>query len=338
MPYRRPAAFDPDRARRWLLGPAVVDDDGQVRSWHNPRHPGYRYPEAAGLLLSLFAIDDRPWPRGADPTVERIAGALLHAAESDALGRDGSRYLFDEGIALAGLVRYARHGGEITRDRIEALQHRFVARLEQRQIVHPECPARWSTTLGPHLLKLAVTVGTWPDVTPALRTTLLDLSVELAQRCDTGRFITAASPDEGRRTYLHAHCYAVEGALRLAAGDLLDASATRRCRQLAEAGASWLATVQRPGGGLPAWHDGATGWGPEPADVAAQAVRLWALVDRAHYASAIERALGFLARLTAPSGALRYHGDCRDENTWATIFAVQAAAFARDGGDARGLV
>ena len=338
MPYRRPAAFDPDRARRWLLGPAVIDDDGQVRSWHNPRHPGYRYPEAAGLLLSLLAVDERPWPRGAVATTRRIADALLGAAEGDALGRDDMRYLFDEGVALAGLVRHARRGGGIARDRLEALQRRFVERLQQRELVHPEAPPRWSTTLGPHLLKLAVTVGTWPDVTAAHRHALHALSDELARRCDAGRFVTAAGPDDGRRTYLHAHCYGVEGALRLGVGDLLDGRSTRRCRQLADAGAAWLATVQRPGGGLPAWHDGATGWGPEPADVAAQAIRVWALVDREHYATAIERAQGFLARLTSPSGALRYHGDSDDENTWATIFAVQAASFARDGGDPRWLV
>jgi len=338
MPYRRPAAFDPDRARQWLLGPAVVDGDGQVRSWANPDHPGYRYPEAAGLLLSLHAVDGHPWPQGGDATIERIATTLLHTAEADALGRDGARYLFDEGIALAGLVRYARRGGNVPRERIEALQARFVARLRRREVVAPQQPARWSTTLGPHMLKLAVTVGAWPDVTPQLRRVLVDLWVDLAAHCDAGRFVTAGHPDGGRRTYLHAHCYAVEGALRLGVGDLLTADDSRHSRRLAQAGATWLATVQRPGGGFPAWHDGVNGWGPEPADVAAQAVRLWTLIDRDHYATSIERAQGFLARLTAPSGALRYHGDSRDENTWATIFAVQAEGFARAGGDIRGLV
>lgn len=40
----------------WLAGPEVVRDDGAVVSWHNPAHPGYPYPEAAGLVLSVLAL------------------------------------------------------------------------------------------------------------------------------------------------------------------------------------------------------------------------------------------------------------------------------------------
>ena len=60
--------------------------------------------------------------------------------------------------------------------------------------------------------------------------------------------------------------------------------------------------------------------------------------DREGCRGAIERALDFLAALTEPCGAVRYHEDSRDLNTWATLFTLQALDFADGEADVRRLV
>ncbi|MEM6991357.1 MAG: hypothetical protein AAF721_12685 [Myxococcota bacterium] len=328
--------FDPRRALSWLCSASVVGPSGAVRSWHNPQHPGYDYPEAGGLLLSLLCDGAYAGAPPAGTIADRIAGDLARTADADAIGRHGTRYLFDEAIVLAGLCRHARRRRGVEAGKLDAWLRRCIERVHAGVACEPPRPERWSTLAGPHLLKLAITVGAWSDVDEAARDGLAALLHGASLRALDGRIATGV--DHDGPTYLHAHCYAVEGALRLAAGDLLAAAPTRRARQLAMAGAAWLSRVQRPEGGLPAWHDGTHGHGVEPSDVAAQAIRIWALVDRAAFASEIDRAWYFLSRCAAPSGAVRYHAGSADENTWATIFAVQAAHLARHGGSATCLI
>jgi hypothetical protein len=138
---------------------------------------------------------------------------------------------------------------------------------------------------------------------------------------DDGRFrIHVASP----MTYVHSHCYAVEGLLMLAA------AGPEGIPGEAAAGAEWLAAVQQPDGGLRAWHDGATASGPPRADATAQAIRIWTLVDRSRFAGETARACAFLAGLQAPAAGLRYEPGSADVNAWATIFAVQALSWCAD--------
>lgn len=322
--------FDADRALRWLAGPEVVDRRGGVCSWVNPVHPGHRYPEAAGLLLSVLS------QTGAHAEVATRVAAALHAdVEADAVGRDGLRYLFDEGIAIAGLVRHARATGAAPSVALQTAHARFRDRLGRGEATGEPRPApRWSTRPGPHLLKAAITIGAWPDVPAADRTRLAQLVDHAAARCHAGRF---ATQPEGDATYLHAHCYALEGLLRLTAPDLVPSPLRAGAGRLAAAGAAWLATVQRPDGGLPAFHDGARGWGPCPSDVAAQAIRIWCCIDDARFETQIRRARSFLDSLTVDGGALRYHAHSDDLNVWATVFAVQAERFATGTADPRQL-
>jgi hypothetical protein len=130
-------------------------------------------------------------------------------------------------------------------------------------------------------------------------------------------------------TYVHAHCYAVEGLLCLQRRGLAEVGGVARdC-------AGWLAQIQAANGGIRAWHDGTHASGPLRADATAQAVRIWSCVNRRAFGDAIGRALGFLGRLQSVSGGICYEPGSGDVNTWATVFAVQAVRWAAEGGDDR---
>jgi hypothetical protein len=334
MPDRPSLAARPHRAAlvRWLASEVIVDGEGRVWSWHNPEHPGYPYPEAGGLWLAAMARE----PEVNEARLDRVAAWLCACEHMDGIGRDGRGYLFDHGMVVAGRLAWAERrglppGGE-QRSIATLLEH-----LRGHRATSPAgSAARWSERFGPHLLKLALPLARWVEATadPEAARELARLLVALRPVLHHGRVPT--DPDGGP-TYLHACCYAVEGLWRLSEAPLPRA-ARAEARASAEHAAAWLARVQRADGGLPQWHDGTRGWGPAPADVAAQAVRLWSGLDRRAYGGAIDRALEFLARLADPCGGLRYHEDSRDLNTWATLFAVQALDFADGVADVRRLV
>ena len=330
---RPPHAARPHRAAllRWLEREAVVDAEGRVWSWHNPAHPGYVYPEAGGLWLALMARE----PEVDEARLDRVAAWLRASERTGGIGRDGRAYLFDHGMVVAGRLAWAERRGL----GIEGERTSIATMLEHLRNNRATAPAgaseRWSERFGPHLLKLALPLARWVEHTgdaEAARA-LAELLVVLPPDHD-GR---VPSEGEAGPTYLHACCYAAEGLWRLSEAPL-PRPVRAQARARAEAIAAWLAGVQRPDGGLPPWHDGTRGWGPAPADAAAQAVRLWSGLDREGCRGAIERALDFLAALTEPCGAVRYHEDSRDLNTWATLFTLQALDFADGEADVRRLV
>lgn len=317
------APLDRDAQLRWLCSEAVVAGDGRVWSWHNPAHPGYAYPEAGGLWLAAMSR----WPSPETERMRSVAAWLDRCMRAPVgVGRDRRCYAFDLGMVLAGQLAFGRLYGldlSLLRPALASL----LAMLAKGEAVRPAEPSdRWSERFGPHLLKLALPLAAATALDEAgVNAALHRLASDLPRPTASGRVCT--DPNSGA-TYLHAHCYAAEGLWRLAevlptAGERADAHAD------ATAAAHWLASVQRADGGLPAWHDGTSGWGPAPADVAAQAVRLWAGLGREHYGPAIDRALAFLARLACPRGGVRYSEHSEDRNTWATIFTVQAIDFVR---------
>lgn len=304
------------RARAWLRTPAIVDSEGAVRSWDNPRHPGFDYPEVAGLWLSAFAGGDR----GRDPIAARVAERLAARVLAGEVGREGVGYTFDLGVALAGLHDHARAGGpDHTRARAAA-RSALLSALDRRRATDIELPPRWSTRYGPHLLKLAAVLARMPGPQP--RAAAGRLFDDLAPSCDAGRWLTA--PDGGA-TYLHAHCYAAEGAWCIATTDP-DRVRAREATRLVTLSADWLADAQGAGGGLPSHHDGRHGCGPARADATAQAIRIWAAVDARRHGAAIAAALRWLDAHATVESALRYEPGSDDLNTWATIFALQAHA------------
>ena len=279
----------------WLAEHAVRDD--AVVSWVNDDHPGYAYPEAAGLLV-------RWWAQRGLPAPERVVQRLRHEVESRAVGRDGHVYAFDTAVVLAGLEALdADEDPRWTSAR---------ASLHEMPVVSPACPARWSTTRGPHMLKLAV--GCAARAGRGWSTPSLTWLSELGVRQDAqGRLETPPHPT----SYMHAHAYATEGLMALA---------SLGCKTTAsvDGAVEFLRHVQRDDGGLPAWSDG----GPTRADTTAQAIRLFVLHDRSAHAEAIALGLACLDAMSNPAGAVRYEPESNDWNTWSSLFAAQARAWA----------
>jgi hypothetical protein len=305
------ATPNPARLRRWLASPAALGPGGIVWSWESDQHPGFDYPEAAGLWLQAMAASD-PGP-AAD-----VARRLQPHVATGRVGRDARGYAFDLGVALAGLLA-ARDAGiavdspAITRGRASLLEAIAARRSTDG---HHATPPRWSTWWGPHLLKLAF-------VLDALQApTFLDqLFDDAIPRLDGGRFVTG--PEAGG-TYVHAHCYASEGLWCVTHRSARPATRREAARSL-EAATGWLADIQGHDGSLPAWHDGHAARGPGRSDATAQAVRLWHLQGRERHRTAIARALRFLATCVDDAGGVRYDTDCRDRTTWSAVFTLQAA-------------
>jgi len=310
----------------WLVSPSVVDVEGRVMSWSNPRHPGYAYPEIAGYLLSILALEG-------DGTVgirDRVARRLVaDMSRAGGVGRSGADYVFDSAMALAGLIAHESAGGEVPDESaIDRLFDFVAANLAARRAGRdlPTVDAdHWSVSYGCHLLKVVIALCAYDDRRPTSTTKALvdHVASELTGLYDHGRFrANARSP----LTYLHSHCYAVEGLLALQGrnrgshGDLIRGSA------------QWLAEIQTAEGGLRAFHDGREAFGSLHTDATAQAIRIWSLVDSAAYREQIDRGIGFVAEMATPVGGLRYEPGSDDVNTWATIFGLQAVRWATMGG------
>lgn len=316
--------------RAWLRSEQIVQRDGSVLSWANPAHPGFAYPEAAGLMLSHLSLEAPGW----DPLRERIIARLCRDVLPDGgVGRGATPYAFDSAIVLAGLMAHARasqrEGDEALNLAQKVADFLLLLLRARRAIGGPsgvDGDHRWSRSYGAHLLKCVIALRSWFESSGDLRCIEVceQLEGDLLESGASGRFPTRAG---ARETYLHAYCYAVEGllALQQLGGD-------RYAPRLACC-ASWLASVQRDDGALPSWHDGERSWGAAHADVAAQAVRIWCRVNPVTFRPQIDRALRFLAALQAPCGGIRYAPASDDINVWATIFAVQAADWASQGVD-----
>jgi hypothetical protein len=336
----------PDGLLQWLVGPGLESSDGHCLSWSNSARTGYPYPEVSGLLLHLLSLTGRAPARR-----ERLWRALVREREqAPAIRRGGQTYTFDTAMVLRGMLAHdeailraaagpsagqaemaepAAAAGECAARGwaslvIQAARQRNPAGVS-RPPVRLAADTRWSLAFGAHqakvcgaLLQAGRRFGSLPGLDEAVGACA---AAALDVQADDGRFrIHAASS----MTYVHSHCYAVEGLLiRAAAG-------TAGTPEQVVAGAEWLAVAQQPGGGLRAWHDGRTASGPLRADATAQAMRIWLLVDRDRFARETACAGAFLGRLASPAQGLRYEPGSADVNAWGTIFAVQALGWGAD--------
>ncbi len=279
----------PDRLalRRFLDGDGLRARDGRVLSWLDGARPGYAYDEATALLARERRARGLP-----DGLIESV---LRRRLEGGWLARRGTAYVFDTGLAL----RWAKEPGALAAELGAALRAGVASR--------PRRAGRWSHSVGAHHLK----------VLPELRRageSVDDLVDSIVDSAWTGRRF-GIDPATGA-TYLHAHCYGLEGLLVL--GQRPD---------VVRAGLHWLVEQQAGDGSLPSWFGRSDP--RRPADVVAQAVRLWAAVDSVAFAGPIARGLGCLAAAQAPDGGIRYAPTHPERNTWATIFTAQAVDWAR---------
>lgn len=319
----------------WLASTELRAPDGpgagHCLSWWNPRHPGYAYPEISGLLLHLLAVE------GAAPSRrdELVRALVVDPAPVEGVARDEQAYTFDTAMALGGLLADATRAGT------EGVARRWtdllVTAADKRspaagqswaRALTPE--TRWSESFGAHQAKVvgallasrdrfgpSAGVGDAVGICVAAATEIQEVD---------GRFRAHSLTVQ---TYVHSHCYAVEGLLMAASGgaSTTHESVLADLKDRARAGASWLAAVQQASGGLAAWHDGQSSSGPVRADATAQALRIWTLVDPDAYADSCARAVAALEGLRVPGRGLRYEPGSDDVNAWSTIFAYQALSW-----------
>jgi hypothetical protein len=286
-------------------------------SWYNPRHPGYAYPEAAGLFLS--AIWTHPAIGKGDGSVaDRIATWLCSAVDArGAVGRRGNAYLFDSAVALAGLLRYRAGGGQVPIDEaIGRLRGFITEHIGAGVAVRPASAVtdgRWSTQFGAHLVKCLHSLHLYArdngDPVPD------ELVTALVNR----------SGHQPSPIYVHPFCYEQEGHLIVAhygLGSLFEPI---------EGALDWLVALQQPDGAILAFANGMDGFGEPRSDATAQAVRLWLVADRRRYREAISRALSFLATCQTPEGGIRYAPGSDDICSWSTMFTLQAVEWLTTG-------
>lgn len=313
------------------LEEVALRHNGAIPSWENPAHPGYSYPEAAGLWLSAVA-----WGRPTSPAIDLTAAWLQRQVDARGfVGRHGRAYTFDTAMTLSGLLA-ARAAGSVVSEELLVRMLSAVTQAVETQWATEGAHAdalRWSDRWACHQLKLAWALrrGLEDGVGPVTLRSAAELALERLEALrnleQDGRFSLTVDDD---RSYVHASCYALEGLWALHERPGLPGAAQRQLAAQLRRGADWLESVQEADGSLPCWL------GPSrtstvseervrrPSDVIAQAVRLWAFVDVVRYAGAIERGLGALARRQQDCGALTYLEEGRDLNSWCTAFAAQA--------------
>ena len=166
-------------------------------------------------------------------------------------------------------------------------------------------PGWWSQSYGAHLIKCLP-----PLARNGRRQLALALADDLVSQCfHNGRFRIHGESDA---TYVHSHCYAMEGLLGL-----------RSHSHVLSESANWLAKQVNAEGAIPAWIGAAND--RFPADVVAQTVRLLSAIDPERYEIEIARGLRRLAILQDPNtGGIRYTSESSHINTWTSAFALQA--------------
>jgi hypothetical protein len=314
----------------WLTGPKVIRHDGTVVSWVNPAHPGYAYPEIAGYMLSYLAQHGSATAELRNRVARRIATDI---APAGGVGRNGTLYVFDSAMVLAGLVAHVKAGGLLPdADMLDRLHEFIVSRLDRKIGIEgaAEAPAtHWSASYGCHLIKSVISLSAYGDMGQTESTArVVDMLLDdLQPLFDGTRFHVNGLSDA---TYTHAHCYALEGLLTL------EGRGRQGLHRTIELGAQWLADIQTRDGGVPSGY-AAGELAPAHADCTAQASRIWTCVDPVRFAPSISRAKAFLRDLTL-DGGIRYRPGSDDVNTWATIFGAQALDFAENGGTWQWLV
>ena len=267
-----PHTINQQQLLRWINNPALTAEDGRILSWLDHESSGYAYDESTALYARLFAYC------GQQKRAEQATRVIMERlAQNGWLTRSGIAYAFDTAIALWSLP----NSEPINR------------------------PGWWSQSYGAHIIKSLV-----PIAEAGRRSLAEALALDLVERCFDGERFRIHQ--ESQWTYLHSHCYAIEGLLGLGI-----------CNDVVDSAADWLVTMLLPNGSLPTWIGGVDAL-PQ-SDILAQAVRIWAALDSVHYGEAISRALPALARLQEPvTGGMRYNAQSNHINSWVGAFTLQA--------------
>ncbi len=323
---------DPLRAARaalfnWLCSSDVLAPGGGVSGYSSEDQQGpFLYPEAAALWLTWAcwrdARGDEAPPAEAQRDVATRLRADLDSGSGPGVGKEGADYLFDSVLALHALARHAAPAGNPSERRaLIGLARAVLARFRDADaVVIAErgrlSTQRWSRRWGPYQVRAAAYLATTAR--------LLDDSVLRGDAVWAATQARMATPflekrrgNERGARYVHAWAYAGEGQFMLGSSE--------EALRVAEA----LAALQRGDGGLPPWSVEAPGeLSPARLDATAQALRLWLRVAPSKHQPQIRRGLRFLLAQQAADGSLPYEPGSPHRNTWVSLFADQALAWA----------
>lgn len=331
----------------WLFhGPARLPS-GAYLSWVSTNRSGFVYPEAAATAVRTAFWLNRTG--GFDVSLDRLVPTLSFLKQSvlsDGMVRHrGVGYLFDTTLVYAALCDSRNVGlGCGWTSLLDVVRKRVRSMFESRVAVVGECQQRWSTIFGPHLLKAVALFAAAERTVPLPRSLKRVVESLLLYQDDDGAFRDGLAA----ATYLHAHCYALEGLAMLKAlgepglDEPLERGMVFLERNRREDGfGQWAGKVVGPKGRFGQWEDGRGAPAAEPlirppeeggvaGDVTAQAGRLALLVEPESRVGLLAELDGALGRLIGPGGGIRYLSCLDHENTWCTAFALQYAA-AREG-------
>jgi hypothetical protein len=313
---------------QWLLHGPIRSADGMVAAWSDRGRPSHVYEESTGYLLTLLGYlyhltgQDR-----FEHEAIRVADALVKRLGSQkGFGRSGIAYLFDTAVCLRGLATFLamfKTSVELPvyKSAVGALNEiaATCGLLIAKQLACDPKPkteqqVRWSERFNVHHIK--VLHHCWPWVAGHIDVgQLIENFVD--RQFKDGLFLT--DPQNGE-SYLHAHCYGVEGLLALEKQHHLRLDI--RKNQIAQA----LSDLQLPNGGIPKF-DPVASHPTVASDTTAQAVRIWQCIDPETYSANIQQALSFLEAMADEGGGILYSSNSNHLNSWTTIFAVQAMAW-----------
>ena len=366
---RSATPLDLNRGIEWILRSGIQSVDGGFFAWFDNEEERYSflYPEITGyairLLVQLYkttrserflknAISAGDWLL----RIQRPAGSFyckyFRGNRVDVLSYkdyDRTQYTFDAAICLSALMDLFKAASYVKYLRSSKKIAEWLVKFQNQDGsiaagYHPDHgiidAGRWSMTTGCHhlkdviaLLKLYEQLGDERYILSAKR--LLEWGRKLQSK--DGRFLIFPGNEE---TYVHAHCYAVEGLL-YAAKYLGDNTLMKR----AVSGARWLSKIQNNDGSIWNWYNSKEDK-IKVSDATTQALRIWLILERegpVNFYTNIEKSLRFLSRMQCSIEDERafggvYYGErgrkkIKHVNTGVTIFAIHASLFRKEEGN-----
>ena len=349
-----------DELKFFLAESKIVDVRGNVYSWLNARNPGFVYPEIMGLYLNLssqlislqkfekiqqqdsggndwLALENDLPLMSLDQKLESRTHAIAQQLQrlvpaSGGLGKAGKIYAFDNCMVISGLLTYRKYlTGYVDDNILSRLADFTVKSLKQRLTYiatdgdYSKPTPHWSNTFGASMLKNVIALCTLTEETqnPLYYELALEIAAEIIDSCfHNGYFKAFATTDT---VYCHAHCYALEGLL------YLQTKGYQNFSDVLIAGVEQLKAWQNDDGSLYNWYNIPARQRFKVADATAQAIRLWLAIDSDGYQENIQKAWQFLDSLRSPQKGLYYRVGSQDCNSWASIFALQAADWYANG-------
>lgn len=357
-----------DKATHWLIDSCIQDNNpqslafGSFRAWFDPKlkEYAYPYPEITGYALSTLSFLSQYDKENSRilQSANRAADYLVRQCLSNKTGKfyahnisNGNSefvFTFDVGMILKGLF-HSYKSSNVGNNRTTCLRlgewllrmqkpdGSFYAYYDIEQKLKKSSMKRWSTQSGSFHMKLSFSLTQLYQETADQKylsslKKLVDWVMGMQQ--PDGRFVTDQSQGS---TFLHAHCYSIEGLL-----DSYNVLLDEGIRDAAYKGISWLIKMYQKKRTLPSvYYSDGRYFSEERSDIIAQTIRLLCIakhdVDGCEEViqELLKRLLSFqcFSKDQSLDGGFRFHTIINDENkddktyhlnTWASMAAVHA--------------